>query len=88
MKLRLHIERLVLDGVDVPFASRRALRAAVETEMVRLASAGALSPELAGGIAVPAMRAPSIGVDAAPAPAVLGRAIGRSVWSAVGEKRR
>lgn len=87
MNLRLHIERLVLDGVNVPFASRGALQAAVETELARLAGTGAISPELAGGIAVPALRAPAITVDQTSAPAPLGHAIAGAVWGAVGEGR-
>jgi hypothetical protein len=87
MRLHLHIERLVLDGVNVPFAARGPLQAAVEQELARLAHAGTIAPELAGGIAVPSMRAPQIALERTPAPAPLGRAVAGAVWAAVGRGR-
>jgi hypothetical protein len=87
MRLHLHIERLVLDGVNVPFASRGAMRAAVEQELARLAGTGAIAPEIAAGVAVPSVRAPQISIERTPAPAPLGRAIAGAVWAAVGRRR-
>ncbi len=83
MNIHLHIDRLVLDGLDVPFGSRDVLRAAVEQELTHLISAGGLARSIAGGVALPSAGAPPI--VATGAPAHLGRAIAGSVYGAVGD---
>jgi hypothetical protein len=40
MNVEIHIDRLVLDGLDVPFAQRAALQAAIEGELARLVGSG------------------------------------------------
>lgn len=87
MKVRLHIERLVLDGIDVPPGARRTLRQSLERELARRIAAGGLSSELASGIAVPSVSAPAI--DTAPAKDArkLGAAIARSVYTGIGGRR-
>ena len=82
MNIHFHIDRLVLDGLDVPFAARDAVRAALEQELTHLFSAGGLARSLAGGIALPSLSAPPIAATGAPAQ--LGRAIASSVYGAVG----
>jgi hypothetical protein len=85
MKVHIHIDRLVLDGLDVPHASRAGLRAAVEQELTRLVAGGGLASELAGGVALPSVRAPQI--TAAGSPAQLGTSIAGAVYGGVGGKR-
>jgi hypothetical protein len=85
MNVRLHIDRLVLEGLEVPYASRAALRAAVETELTRLIAGGGLSPALAGGIAVPSVRAPQINADGTPQQ--LGTSIAGAVYGGVGGRK-
>jgi hypothetical protein len=82
MKVRLHIDRVVLDGLDVAHGSRGLLGAAVEQELARLVLAGGLSPALAAGMAVPALRAPQIGANGTPAQ--LGTAIAGAVYGGLG----
>ena len=84
MSVRLHIDRLVLDGIDVRHADRPHLQSAIESELARLIAAGGLSPELAGGIAMPSVRAPQIALKAGAKPAQLGAAIAGAVYGGVG----
>ena len=88
MKVHLHIDRLVIEGLDVPHASRGALQAAVERELAQHIAQGGLARELAGGIAVPSIRAPQIATVASPKPAQLGGAIAAAVYGGVGGIKR
>ena len=82
MNVRIHIDRLVIDGLDVPAGSGSTLRTAVERELARLVSTGGLASALTGGIAVPSVKAPEI--DGVGTPANIGRAIGRAVYGGIG----
>jgi hypothetical protein len=85
MNVRVHIERLVLDGIDVPYGERGALRASLERELARQLLANGVAPEWASGIAIPSVSAPSIEATAnAPA---LGIAIANAVASGIGGRR-
>lgn len=77
MKLRLHIDRLILEGLDVPHGGQ-GVRVAVEQELTRLIGEGGLPPQ---SIATPVVRAPQINVTT---PSNLGPAIGRAVWGGLG----
>ena len=79
MNVEIHIDRLVLDGLDVPFAHRAALQAAIEGELARLVAASAPRSQ---PLAVPSVRAPEI--RAGGTPAQLGNAIAGAVHKAVG----
>ena len=87
MNVRLHIDRLVLDGIDVSGADRPHLQAAIEQELARLIGAGGISPELAGGVALPSVRAPQIALAQDAKPAQLGTSIAGAVFGGVGGKR-
>jgi hypothetical protein len=87
MNVRLHIDRLVLDGIDVGAADRPQLQAAVERELARLIGAGGIAPELAGGAALPSVRAPQIALAPDAKPAQLGTAIAGAVYGGVGGTR-
>lgn len=86
MKINIAIDRLVLDGIDVAAADRPRLRAAVESELVRLIAGGGIDDGLAGGIAVPSVHAPSIPTAASRSPRELGRAIAGSVYGGIGRR--
>jgi len=87
MNVRLHIDRLVLDGVSVSAAGRPRLQAAIESELARLIAAGGISPELTRGIAVPSVRAPQMALAPDARPAQLGVQIARSVYGGVGGRK-
>jgi hypothetical protein len=83
--IRVHIDRLVLDGVNVRAADRPHLQAVIEAELARLIATGGLSPALANGGALPSVGAPRIALDADNKNAKhLGTSIARSVYGGVG----
>lgn len=87
MKIRLNIERLILDGLPVAHAQGTLVRAAVETELARLLAAGGVSRELRAGGAVPALRGGNFQVEKESRPARLGAQIAGAVYGGIGDKR-
>jgi hypothetical protein len=79
MDVRLHIERLVLDGLPLGPRERRELEAALGAELGRLLAQGPLHPELAAGGAVPSLRAPDLPLVAGQGPQALGEGLARSL---------
>jgi hypothetical protein len=55
VNVRLHIDRLVLDGIAVPQVDHPQLREAVERELVRLIGEGGVSSSFETGTAWPAV---------------------------------
>jgi hypothetical protein len=86
MNIRLHIERLVLDGLPVTSAQGPRVKAAIEAELGRLLSEGGVSPELASGAALPSVHAPAVQSPRGIAPAQLGTQIAQSVFAGVGKR--
>ena len=84
MNVRLHIERLVLDGLTVTPAERPLLQAALEAELGRLLTAGGVSPDLQSGIAVPSVRAGGIELARDGGPERLGAQIAQAVYGGIG----
>lgn len=84
MRIRLHIERLVLDGLPSAGADRALLRAAVAGELARLLAAGGLDRDLAAGGAVARLSAPPIRFGRGERPDAIGRAVARSVHAGIG----
>ena len=85
MNVTLHIERLILDGVNVPPGQRHLLRASVETELVRLFADGGLSPSLSAGVALPHVSASGIQLVGGNDPVQLGQQIAQSVYGGIGK---
>jgi hypothetical protein len=88
MKIALHIDRLVLDGLPVTALQRPKLQAAIESELARLLSLHGLSDELRGGAAVPYVRAGVIQLGHDNQPATLGRKIAGAVHEGIGNPGR
>jgi hypothetical protein len=84
MNVNLHIERLILEGIDLAPHEHGHLQAAVEAELGRLLSAGGFSQELAGGIALPSLRAGDIQLGNGAGPVPLGRQIAQAVYRGIG----
>jgi len=85
MNVKLHIERLILEGITLAPHEHRHLQASVEAELGRLLSAGGVSQELAGGIALPSLRAGDIQLGAGGGPVPLGRQIAQAVYGGIGK---
>lgn len=86
MNINLHIERLVLDGLEIAPEQRPALQAAVEGELSRLLSERGLSPNLAQGIAVPSLSARDMHISRTSSPTELGQQIAQSVYGGIGHE--
>ena len=84
MKIEVHIERLVLDGLPVTAAEGPRVRAAVEGELARMLAAGSVSRELISGGAVPRVDAPGMSIGPRERPDAIGRAVARSVHAGIG----
>ena len=84
MNIELHIERLVLDGLDVGPRDRRTLHAAIESELSRLLASGGLSSQLLSGGALRSLGAGEIQVTKQISGAQLGNQIAQAVHSGIG----
>ncbi|MCS6303119.1 MAG: hypothetical protein H8K07_05575 [Nitrospira sp.] len=86
MNVNLHIDRLVLDGLEIAPEQRPVLQAAVESELSRLLTERGLSPSLARGIAVPRMSARDMQITGVNSPTELGQQIAQSVYGDIGHE--
>jgi hypothetical protein len=59
MRISVHIERLILEGLPVTSPQGHQVQAAVESELVRLLATADLLRELHAGGAVPEVRVPT-----------------------------
>lgn len=85
MNVNLHIERLILEGIDLDPAQRPILQAAVEVELGRLIAEGGVGASLAGGRAVPSLRAHGFQMSGDGNPRQLGRRIAGAVYGGIGK---
>jgi hypothetical protein len=85
MNVTLHIEKLILDGLDVRPGDRQHLQAAVEAELTRLLGEGGIAAGLAEGGAVPAVRGGSIQTGGGGGAAGLGSQIAQAVYGGIGK---
>lgn len=86
MNINLHIERLILDGVNIPRDQRRLLQASVETELGRLLARGGLSPSFLEGVALPHVSTNGIQLAGGNDPLQVGRQIAQSVYKGIGNE--
>lgn len=85
MKIEIHIERVVLDGV--PTEQPGLLRRALERELTQKLKQGGLSPELQRGTAIPHLNAGGIEIAKRQPVAKLGSQIAGAVYRGIGVKR-
>lgn len=85
MKIRVHIERLVLEGVAVE--QPRILRKALEQELTGRLMEGSLSREFRGGGAVPHVHGGAIELGQGSHPAKLGTQIAGAVYRGIGARK-
>ncbi len=84
MNVSLHIERLVLEGIDLPHAERPLLQEALQAELGRLLAEGGIGGDLAAGVMVPAVRANGFEMSGEGGPVRLGQQIAGSVYGGIG----
>ena len=85
MNVRLHIERLLLDGVDIEPGQRELLQAAVEAELVNLITLGGVANGITTGGTIPRVAGHSIQLQSEHGPAELGRNIAGAVYGGIGK---
>ena len=83
MKIDLHIDRLILDGIDLGPAQRPLLQAALQAELGRLLAEAGIAGSLAAGGMVPSVRADGFAMSGEASPASLGRQIAQSVYGGI-----
>jgi hypothetical protein len=84
MKMNVHIERLVLEGLPVGSHDGPRVRAAVTAELERLIRTQGISQQLRSAGAVPEMRAGSLHMAERTSPRRLGTQIARAVYGGLG----
>lgn len=85
MKISLHIEGLVLDGVNITPGERHLLQASVTTELTQMLNNGGLACNLVEGIALPRTSARGIQLNDNK-PMKLGQQIAQSVYGGIGRE--
>jgi hypothetical protein len=85
MKIVLHIERLILDGLPLERRDAPTVQAAIETELTRLLASGGLSPSLMSGGALPAAQGGAIQLTNESTPTQLGTQIAQAVHGGLSE---
>lgn len=80
MSINMNIERLVLDGIEIPPHQRPALQAAVECELASLLVENGIARRWGSGGAVPRLSADTIQLQEGATPEELGRQIAQSIY--------
>jgi hypothetical protein len=88
MDVRLHIDRLVLDGYSMTPAQRRTFQSAAESELTLLISKGGLSDAAAAGFRVPSLDGAVIHPPSPFHPVSLGREVARALYAGIGRRER
>ena len=83
MKINLHIERLVLDGVNIEPGQRHLLQDSVEIELARMLSEGGLSPGFTQSVALPQLSTTVFQLPQAGNPKQVGQGIAQSVYGGI-----
>lgn len=84
MKVNVHIERLILDGLPVRSSQGSLIQASIERELARLLNGSGVNSELMTGGAVPHLPATSIQFTKDAQPARLGQQIAGAVHGRIG----
>ena len=84
MRIRVQVERLVLEGLPLAAADRERLSSALATELTARLTAGGLDPALLVGGALAGVAAPPVHIDRDETAPALGSRIARSVYRGLG----
>lgn len=85
MNVNLHIERLILDGIDIGPNQRHLLHVSLQAELTRLLTEGELAAPLARGGALPLIASPATQLTSGHDPVALGRQIAGAVYGGIGK---
>ncbi|MCA9936159.1 MAG: hypothetical protein KC415_19635 [Anaerolineales bacterium] len=84
MTISIHIEHLLLEGIDVSPSQREVLGTAVATELTRLLTANGLSPNLQTGAILGHIPAGTFQLTGNNNPTHLGQQIAQAVYGGIG----
>lgn len=84
MSISVHIERLILDGLPIAQRDRARLQAAIEEELARLLSKGALSVDLRAPGTLPRLTGGAIELTGSEEPSLLGKHIAQAIYGGIG----
>lgn len=87
MKIRIHVDRLILEGLPVTSHQGPLVQAAMEAELTRLFTDSDFTAGLQSSVAVPNLQANAIQLSATNTPTQMGNQIAGSVYSRIGDKR-
>jgi hypothetical protein len=87
MKIHLHIDRLVLDGLDVQRNHAGIVRRAIESELSTAIRERGLAQGLQSGCRVPTLRGEDLSLAKGTRPTRLGKQIAHAIYSGIGERR-
>lgn len=82
MNINLHIERLVLDGIDVGSNQSKRLQASITSELTQLLSCGNIAPSLTSEATLKSVSASSIQLNDTKQQ-ILGQQIAQSVYGGI-----
>ena len=85
MKINLHIERLVLDGVDIESHQKNELKAAVEIELRQQLANQGIGSTIQSSYSRQSVRETPILIENICKPARLGQQIGNAVYRGLGK---
>ena len=87
MNINLHIEKLVLAGIQITPGQQPLFQAALEAELSQLLSANGLATELTRAGNLPKISAPNLPANGENNPTQLGQQIARAVYGGIGDTR-
>ena len=85
MNINLHIDRLILEGVDIAPHQRHLLHSSITAELTRMFSNGSLAPGFAAGFSVANISGGGVQL-AGNNPTQLGQQIAQSVYRDIGHE--
>lgn len=85
LKINIQIDRLVVDGMDLPHSQRPLMQQAFESELARLLAGDGLNSELARDVALPSVQAPAIQIGNKNNADAFGQQIAQAVYRGIGQ---
>ena len=85
MKIEVHIERLILDGISLGVSERPRLQAAVEMELGRLLAERGMATGLVSDVALDSVRGGAVQLGRDGSGAGLGKQVAHAVYGGIGK---
>ena len=86
MDIHIHIERLVLEGVNVPQHQEAVLQSTVETELANLVTAGSLNSSLMTAGIIPGLSGETFQLKGSSDAVQLGQQIALAVYKGIADE--